>query len=549
MSDLGRPSAHNQKPLSRDYWLGEYDLRPIALYRFVLGIILFYDLCDLLPNVRTFFSNEGVLPLPAFLGQWARPSRFCLLDSFSSVPMAYLYWGLSALAVLAMAIGFRSRVASVLSFIFIAGFQERLPPLFDGSDTVLRMCLFWHMFIPSNRVWSVDATLATARGQPLPPTGRALFVRLLQLQVAQIYFLSFFHKIQGFTWAFGSAIHYTWHLNHVFSRPWVLPLADNVLVTTVGTYFTLAFELGFLFLVNFPIQRIGKINAYEWAKVLGLATMTAMHIGIALTINVGLFSYLMPLSFTMFFEPPWAQALVDRAAAFLGPVRMARVRDLALRFPPPRQFDPPLASLFSDAAHSRLRKLGTGIVVFYFVICSWYAIPKYLLNPPAGQFPLHYDVTVPHAIETLIQASDVWSSWDMFSPEPLRTDYHLTAPAEYEDGSTGNLFGGDADGPGEERGFWFTRWYKYFENVTGGDKLLPLEWGRYMCRERNFYLRPGEKRLYTLTLYKDDQVIPPIGQPWPPVQRQTVWQHRCYDKQDSPGNQTAPRVAPPEMKP
>ena len=82
-----------------------------------------------------------------------------------------------------------------------------------------------------------------------------------------------------------------------------------------------------------------------------------------------------------------------------------------------------------------------------------------------------------------VQALDVWSSWDMFSPEPLRTDYHLSAPGELEDGTPVNLFGSDE---GDDRGFWFSRWFKYFENVTGGDQLLPLEWGRYLCREKNF---------------------------------------------------------------
>jgi hypothetical protein len=60
--------------------------------------------------------------------------------------------------------------------------------------------------------------------------------------------------------------------------------------------------------------------------------------------------------------------------------------------------------------------------------------------------------------------------------------------------------------------------------------VLPLEYGRYLCRERNFHLQPGEPRLYTFTLFKDNQPIPAIGEPWPKVERQTVWVHRCYDK-------------------
>ena len=96
--------------------------------------------------------------------------------------------------------------------------------------------------------------------------------------------------------------------------------------------------------------------------------------------------------------------------------------------------------------------------------------------------------------------------------------------------ATGNIFGGASDGPGDARGFWFSRWWKYMENVTGGGEVLPLEYGRYVCREHNFHLQPGEKRLYTFTLFKDNWRTPKLGQAAAPMERQTVWVHRCFDK-------------------
>ena len=38
------------------------------------------------------------------------------------------------------------------------------------------------------------------------------------------------------------------------------------------------------------------------------------------------------------------------------------------------------------------------------------------------------------------------------------------------------------------------------------------------------------RKLYTFTLKKENQIIPPIGEPWPPIQVADVWIHRCFDK-------------------
>ena len=66
--------------------------------------------------------------------------------------------------------------------------------------------------------------------------------------------------------------------------------------------------------------------------------------------------------------------------------------------------------------------------------------------------------------------------------------------------------------------------------MVGGGEVLPLEYGRYLCREHNYHLKPGQPRLYTFTLFKDEQNVPPLGQAWPKSERKTIWVHRCFDK-------------------
>ncbi|MBS2028693.1 MAG: hypothetical protein JST54_12395 [Deltaproteobacteria bacterium] len=495
-------------PFTARYWVGQMDLRGIALFRIGLGLFLIFDLLDFAPDLRAWFSNEGVLPLSPFLGQWARSTRFVLMDAFSTPLLVWVYWAIALAVSIAVVLGYRTRLASVLAFVLFAGFQERLPPLFDGSDTVLRLMLFWHMLTASGNVWSLDALRAEKAGRPLSRTGMALPVRMTGVQIGWIYFCSVFWKMGGWKWHDGTAVHYGLHLSHVFARPWAAALADVLPVVQFITYFTLVLEASFLFLTHFPYKP-------RLFKAIALLAGVALHGGIFLTINVGHFSFLMPLCYVAMFEGDWAQWVVDHASRLLKlDSWRARFEAWASTIPAPRETRP---------GWPRARAWGwTAAGVWYVLVC-WYSMPKTVV--PAQ----------PHAVETAIQYASMWSSWDMFAPNPLSTDYHLSAPAVFEDGSTTDLLG---EG-GDQRGFFFTRWWKYMENVTGGGELLPLEWGRYMCREHNQNLKPGQPRLYTFTLYKDNIDIPKIGEPWPAVQRQSVWNHRCFDL---PGNKPGPSL-------
>jgi hypothetical protein len=505
------------QPLTKKYWLGRIDLRPIALFRIVMGFFVLWDVLEFAVDLRAWFSDEGVLPRWAMLGQWARSNRFCLLDSFGSPTMVWVYWALSVAAALMMIVGYRSRLASIAVFVLVAGYQERIPPLFDGSDTVLRMILFWHMFTQSGNVWSADALVARARGTPLPTTGPALPVRLTQLQIGWVYFCSVFYKLQGQTWHDGTAVHYALHLTHVFARPWADLVADSIPIVGFITFFTLVLESSFIFLTHAPFL-------HKPLKALALVCGVGLHAGIFLTINVGHFSYLMPITYLPMFEPEWSQKVVDVASRLFGFDRLHRLHELLRKLPQPvPRSVPAWVKSWEKPAFGAL-----GLTAF---LVSWYSMPS------------QYRTEMPHAVETTIQYASLWSNWDMFAPEPLRTDYHLTMPAEFEDGTTADLFGGPKDGPGDVRGFWFTRWWKYLENVTGGGDLLPLEFGRYYCRERNYHLQPGQPRLYTFSLLKENQVIPAIGQPWPQKELQTVWQHRCFDKPSDKTPKNAPNVA------
>lgn len=637
--------ANRANSLSLTFWLGQIDLRPLALFRIAFGLFIAYDLLDLLPIATTFFSDVGVMPRASLFTQMARQNRISLGDVLGAPEAVYVYWIIAFILCLLVVVGYRTRVTVVLLYLFLAGFNERLPELFDGSDSVIRLTLFWLCFASSGNRYSVDALLGRLRGTPLAKTGCALPQRVIQGQVAWVYLCSFLHKTGGLTWHLTSntgsglidwnnaALHYVLHLNHVFARPWAASLADFTPFVVLGTVFTMVFESSFLFLAFSPVLN-------KWTKALALVMGVMLHGGIAMTVNVGLFSYLMPVTYLAFFEPEWTEWLVDRLERLCGAgtttvlydgkcavctrgraaaeamdrfgnlafvdIREAKVpkaaesikrADLEEKLhavtPSGAVVAGPLAAMEigrrvpggfvaawfawlpllgevpralwrwrSQQLHLRARqqawstalpeehvaptllpeawhRFASGTVytalAAIFISAAWYAAPQ-----PGRRY-------LPRPAENAVQWLSIWNIWDMFSPEPLRTDYHLSAPAEYSDGSTDDLFGGPVDGPGEIRGFWFTRWWKYLENVTQGAQVIQEEWARWQCKRHNWGDAPrenGGRMLYKFKLVRVNQVIPPIGQPWPPEQRAEIVTWRCYDKpEDRPAKPPPPNVS------
>src|SRR5680860_1821634 len=63
---------------------------------------------------------------------------------------------LTAAAALCMLVGYRTRLMTVIVWILIVSIQVRNPFVLSGADSLLRVLLFWAMFLPLGAAWSVD---------------------------------------------------------------------------------------------------------------------------------------------------------------------------------------------------------------------------------------------------------------------------------------------------------------------------------------------------------------------------------------------------------
>ncbi|HUB08600.1 MAG TPA: DCC1-like thiol-disulfide oxidoreductase family protein [Myxococcales bacterium] len=300
-----RPQADRcYSVLSPRYWFGDLDLRPLGLFRIAFGVVLILAVADIGPVLFDLLSDSGVMPRSALLGGIARTNRFSIMD-FAGTPWAVtMVWVLALLAVFAFTVGWHSRLATVASFLLVSGIHERNLLAFDGADNVIRTLLFWAMFMPVGGRYSVDAVLRAARGRPRQDVAPAFPMRIGQLQIAWVYLNTFLYKWGGSHWHDGTALRYGLGLDHLFTRWLGQRLFNQNWFVYPGTYYAIAFEAAFFFMVFFPFFQ-------PRVKAAALAGGVLLHAGIWLTMNVGNFSYLMPATYFLFWEPEWAEGFVQ----------------------------------------------------------------------------------------------------------------------------------------------------------------------------------------------------------------------------------------------
>jgi hypothetical protein len=145
---------------------------------------------------------------------------------------------------------------------------------------------------PSGRAWSIDAWRAPLRRSAQTPATTPIWpIRLIQIQIAVLYFFTGLEKLHGSTWHDGSALAFA--LAHPsISRFDIAPLASFApvaLVLATMTRLTLVWELSFPLLVCF---RIGR-----WVA-LGIGVF--IHLGIIVFMRIHWFGQIMIMSYLAF---------------------------------------------------------------------------------------------------------------------------------------------------------------------------------------------------------------------------------------------------------
>ncbi|MES1206291.1 MAG: HTTM domain-containing protein [Pseudomonadota bacterium] len=431
----------------RDRWFS-IDLRTLGLFRIVFGlrllIGLMQDTWD--GNLVAFFSNDGVLSNHFALFAPIQPRAWSLLFAVSSpAEVAVAFLAIAAVYVL-YTIGWKTRLMQILVIVCFISVVNRNLLLQDGGSFVTTVLAVWTAFLPLGARFSLDSRLARQEmgAAPPPVAGRAeRYVSFacfaVLLQIAVIYLFNAANKY-GPSWSSGTAVHYVlWQnrMNTFFAG--ILRLHEPGWFSPVMSRATLIFEWTAPALILTPILQ-------TWTRRVLIAGMWSFHLGIAMILSLGAFSYVMMIGGLLLLggrdwdllerlaarcQRSWRRRTGRRDVAEASDGGPWNLLGAATGTPPPARTAPPeqprpIVSLKRRGA--RIAREGVAIVLFAAMLSE-----LTLANPCVP--PRLQMQSRPEWMAAMLHYLRVYQAWGMFSPDAPGQDGIVVVDATLADGS------------------------------------------------------------------------------------------------------------------
>ncbi len=266
---------------------------PIALFRIVYGLLVIATLTLLRPDWLAWYGPHAWVSLSTMhaLEPGTRLNLFAVIPQTDAWINAFFWIFLGSATLLT--IGFLTRLNSLLVFLCLASIHQRNVYILHGGDTFLRVAGFFLIFAPAGAALSVDRFIRIWRGkedasiQPRSPWAQ----RMIQFELALMYFATFCVKVKGAPWLQGTATYYILHLDEFKRFPipsWFLhPL---ILKLESWTALVLEFSLGVLI----------------WVKELRYIVLTLgllFHLSLEYSLNIPLFQWDILSAYILFVDP------------------------------------------------------------------------------------------------------------------------------------------------------------------------------------------------------------------------------------------------------
>lgn len=372
------------------------DVRSLGLFRIAFGLLLLIDLGIRAEGLVEHYTDAGVLPRGAFESVVGpSPGTWSLLDLTGSTAGVTIFFILAGLAATGLLLGWRTRLMTFLCWIFWLSLHTRNDLVLDGSDNMLRVFLFWGMFLPLGNAFSLDGR---RKSGPLPDQVFSGASFAFVIQFILIYFYTAVWK-SGPEWhSEGSALYMALSID-IYTRPfgqWMLTWPQGLLKFL--TISVLWFEFIGPFLVLIPWKN-------DQFRCIVICLFSLFQLMLAFTFCLGLFPFV-SIAIMLAFIPrsSWENGLMKRIFG---------------RWKPDKKLE--------SRARRSIKALNitiVGLVVFMILMNI-----STLRNPPFSLGKAHI----------FARAIGMEQKWSMFGPFPDTDDGWFVIEANLENGETVDL--------------------------------------------------------------------------------------------------------------
>jgi len=278
------------------------DIRSLAFLRIGLGLLILYDLFFRAFDLKAHYTDLGIFPRADLLKSTYYSSLWSIHHIHGSVFVEALLFLITAFFAVLLVAGYQTRLATVVSWFLSVSLFNRAPLIVTGGDTLLRLLLFWSMFIPLGAAFSVDRLLSPLKKIPQSILSKATFA--IMMQVFFVYIFTWLHKYRGDEWwPEGTAVYYALSLEYMATPlglwmrefpPWILRML------TYGVYWFEFLGALLLFLLFKSHTRLVLVGLFIFMQVsfglgLSLGIFSIVNMLALLVFLPGLFWDILPL--------------------------------------------------------------------------------------------------------------------------------------------------------------------------------------------------------------------------------------------------------------
>lgn len=282
------------------FWFSSIDSRQYAALRIAFGFFSLVYFAGFLPYIDDQFSSRGWLSDYRQLsmqngGSWS----YYFINAFEYADYyAYSILIIGIFSAICMMFGWRSCLATSLTWLVWVSLWNRNPLIMDGDDAVIKVMCFYLLLSPCANSWSIDSLHSNKSIQ-----ATVWPLRLMQFQIALLYFVSGWVKFHSQEWDNGTVIQYV--LIHPQYSQWYgwallnLPCAKQFLAAIA--WFIRWWELLFPVLLVLPYTR--RTN---------LAIGVLFHFGLLITMNLRWFPLIMLALYLALIPNHWFLKIENR---------------------------------------------------------------------------------------------------------------------------------------------------------------------------------------------------------------------------------------------
>lgn len=491
------------------------DTRTLALFRITVALIIIAEVSLRFRNLHFFYTDAG--PIPTELAMRATADTAFSFFYYTSDPtVVALLFALQILFAIQLLVGYRTRTAMVISFVFMASLDNGNPFIVSYADVLFRLLLFWAMFVPLGDRWSVDAVQVDGdRRLAVASPATALIMG----QMVFMYTLNGYHKWVGTGWWEGTA------------APRVLARDDiTFLLGQYSHHVTPLLEIGTYLWAILTLGAVSLVLVRGRYRYPLLAMFAGVHLTFAVTMRLGMFPYVALAGLVLFLPRQfWGDVAWCGRRLGLDPERPHSAFDGFERFAravPSFQLTPRRArhSVYSFF-------VGVVVITIFFVVVLQGLQFAGLVSDDANQ---------DQQIERVANVFDVdQPGWRLFAPNPATSDRYYVFPARTTAGETIDVYYDREmtwerpDEPlHEQYDTYRERFYMNSVRQSGRSGDIPRELAEYYCEN---WEGPGGERLTHLNMWEVEEHVTMDTLAGPDERKRVkdlIYSHGCGDNDD-----------------